>query len=199
MTPAKHNEQGIRKTGIPALGDIPWGTHVCQFYHTKEDLIDILVPYFKAGLESHELCAWITSEPLCAQEAEEALATSVAGLEKHIRSGQIEIISAGEWYLKEGALEPPRLAYRHIAVLGLPVVYRRLTYPMLAAQLRQLYTCFCFSQNRYDLLLLESCATHRSSPFFRFLTCRHSNYNWHCFRGEGHPLMLLVEQSCQDC
>jgi signal transduction histidine kinase len=109
MTPAKHNKQGFRKTGIPALGDVPWGTHVCQFYHTKEDLIDILVPYFKAGLESHELCVWITSEPLCAQEAKEALAKSVAGLEEHIRSGQIEIISAGEWYLKEGAFDPRRV------------------------------------------------------------------------------------------
>jgi signal transduction histidine kinase len=109
MTPTKHNKQGFRKTGLPVLGDIPWGTHVCQFYHTKEDLIDILVPYFKAGLESHELCVWITSEPLCAQEAKEALAKSVAGLEEHIRSGQIEILSAGEWYLKEGAFDPRRV------------------------------------------------------------------------------------------
>jgi len=82
---------------------------VCQFYHTKEDLIDILVPYFKAGLKSHELCVWITSEPLCVQEAEEALATSVAGLEERVRRGQIEIISAGEWYLKEGAFDPRRV------------------------------------------------------------------------------------------
>jgi len=109
MTPTKHNEQGFRKTGIPALGDVPWGTHVCHFYNTKEDLIDILVPYFKAGLESHELCVWIASEPLCAQEAEEALAKSVSGLEDHIRSGQIEILSAGEWYLKEGAFDPRRV------------------------------------------------------------------------------------------
>jgi len=109
MTPTKHNEQGFRKMGIPVLGDVPWGTHVCQFYRTKEDLIDILVPYFKAGLENHELCVWITSEPLCAQEAKEELAKSVSGLEEHVRSGQIEIISAGEWYLKEGAFDPRRV------------------------------------------------------------------------------------------
>ena len=109
MIPINESEQEPRETGINVLGNIPWGTHVCQFYHTKEDLIDILVPYFKAGLESHELCVWITSEPLCAQEAEEALAASVAGLEEHIRSGQIEIISAGEWYLKEGAFDPRRV------------------------------------------------------------------------------------------
>jgi len=95
--------------GIPALRNVPWGTHVSQFYHTKEDLIDILVSYFKAGLESHELCVWITSKPLCAQEAKEALAMSVAGLGEYVRSGQMEIISAGEGYLKEGAFDPRRV------------------------------------------------------------------------------------------
>ncbi len=109
MTPINGSKQEPRETGINVLGNIPWGTHVCQFYKTKEDLIDILVPYFKAGLENHELCVWVTSEPLCAQEAKEALAKSVSGLEEHIRSGQIEIISAGEWYLKEGAFDPRRV------------------------------------------------------------------------------------------
>jgi len=109
MVSAKHSKQGVRKTGISALGDIPWGSHICQFYHTKEDLIDILVPYFKAGLENNELCVWVTSEPLGTQEAEEALAKSVPGLAKYIKSGQMEIIPAGEWYLKEGAFDPRRV------------------------------------------------------------------------------------------
>jgi len=43
-----------RKTGIDVIGDVPWGTHLCQFYQDKRDLIDILVPYFKAGLENNE-------------------------------------------------------------------------------------------------------------------------------------------------
>jgi len=100
--------QGRRKTGIRALGDVPWGTHVCQFYKTKDDLIDILVPYFKAGLESHEFCLWVTSEPLRAPEAEEALAKSVSDLEEYVRSGQMEIFSHNEWYLKQGTFEQRR-------------------------------------------------------------------------------------------
>lgn len=51
-----------RKTEIDVVGDAPWGTHFCLFYQTKEDLIDILVPYFKAGLENNEFCMWVTSE-----------------------------------------------------------------------------------------------------------------------------------------
>lgn len=39
--------ENMRKTGIDISGDLPWDTHFCQFYQTKEDLMDILVPYFK--------------------------------------------------------------------------------------------------------------------------------------------------------
>ena len=46
--------KNIRNSGIDIIGDMPWGTHFCQFYQTTEDLIDILVPYFKAGLENNE-------------------------------------------------------------------------------------------------------------------------------------------------
>jgi hypothetical protein len=43
--------KNMRKSGIGIIGDIPWGTHFCQFFQTKEDLVDMLVPYFKTGLE----------------------------------------------------------------------------------------------------------------------------------------------------
>ena len=66
-------EPQVRHTGIHIIGDVPWGTHFCQFYQDKQDLIDTLVPYFKAGLENNEFCMWITSEPLRAEEAKAAL------------------------------------------------------------------------------------------------------------------------------
>src|SRR3974390_528531 len=82
---------GLRPTRISSVGDVPWGTHFCQFYDDKQDLIDILVPYFKTGLENNEMCVWVTSEPLRAEEAKAALASEVEGLEQHIRNGQLEI------------------------------------------------------------------------------------------------------------
>ncbi|HEX9114194.1 MAG TPA: MEDS domain-containing protein, partial [Nitrospirota bacterium] len=50
-----------RKSGIPLIGDLPWGSHFCQFYQTAEDLLDILLPYLEAGVENNEFCIWITS------------------------------------------------------------------------------------------------------------------------------------------
>ena len=98
-----------RKTGIDILGDAPWGTHFCQFYHTKEDLIDILVPYFKAGLENNEFCMWITSEPLSEREAKEVMREALPDLDRYLKRGQIEILPHEEWYLKEGAFNTQRV------------------------------------------------------------------------------------------
>ena len=79
----------LRNSGIDVLGAVPWGTHFCQFYKSKQDLIDTLVPYFKAGLESNELCMWVTSEPLMVAEAREAIREAVRDFDKYLRQGQI--------------------------------------------------------------------------------------------------------------
>src|SRR3990170_8286456 len=99
----------IRKTGIPVIGDAPWGTHFCQFYQTKEDLIHVLVPYFKAGLENNEFCLWVTSEPLHEKEAEEAMRKAVPDFDLYLKRGQIEIVPHTEWYLKDGVFNLQRI------------------------------------------------------------------------------------------
>ncbi|HLH56689.1 MAG TPA: MEDS domain-containing protein, partial [Verrucomicrobiae bacterium] len=63
----------LRKTGISAVGEVPWGTHFCLCYETEEDLLQILVPYFKAGLESKELCVWIVFDFPSGERAKDAL------------------------------------------------------------------------------------------------------------------------------
>jgi len=98
-----------RKTGIDIIGDVRWGTHLCQFYQTKEDLIDILVPYFKAGLENNEFCMWVTSEPLGEKEAKEALRKVVPDFDRYLKRGQIEILPHTERYFKDGAFNLQRV------------------------------------------------------------------------------------------
>jgi len=102
-------EDELRNSGIDVIGNVPWGTHFCQFYQTKQDLIDILVPYFKAGLEDNEFCMWVTSEPLVAAEAEEAVRKAVNDFDEYLRQGQIEIIPYNEWYLLGGTFDDDRV------------------------------------------------------------------------------------------
>ena len=93
----------LRKTGISVVGDMPWGTHFCHFYETKQDLLDTLVPYFKTGLESKEFCVWVVSnsELITVDDAKEALARAVPDLERHLADENIEILNGLDWYLKE--------------------------------------------------------------------------------------------------
>jgi len=94
---------------IDVIGNAPWGTHLCQFYRTKEDLFDILVPYFKAGLEKNEFCMWVTSEPVDEKEAREVMRGAVPGFDQYLKTGQIEMVSYREWYLKGGAFNLKRI------------------------------------------------------------------------------------------
>lgn len=88
-----------RDLGIPVIGSAPWGTHFCQFYRTRLDLIETLVPYFRAGLRSNEYCMWITSEPLQANETAEVMRDRVPGFGDALRKGQVEILPYTDWYL----------------------------------------------------------------------------------------------------
>ena len=102
-------EQKIRKTGIDIIGDVPWGTHFCQFYQNKEDLIDILRPYFQAGLENNECCLWVTSQPLSEKEAKKAMRKAVPDFDRYLKKGQIEILPYSQWYLQDGDFNPQRV------------------------------------------------------------------------------------------
>jgi C4-dicarboxylate-specific signal transduction histidine kinase len=91
-------EPQLRKSGIEVVGDVPWGSHFFMFYETKEDLLDTLVPYFKAGLETGELCLWVVSEPLTEEEARDALRESVTEFERYVADHSIEILRGRQYY-----------------------------------------------------------------------------------------------------
>ncbi|HLN45998.1 MAG TPA: MEDS domain-containing protein [Candidatus Sulfotelmatobacter sp.] len=106
---ANKKDNASRDFGLELVGKIPWGTHLCQFYQTKQDLIDILVPYFKAGLENNEFCMWVTAEPLEIKEAVLAMEKVLPDFSNYLKKGQIEIISYKDWYLKGGTFDCNRV------------------------------------------------------------------------------------------
>src|SRR5258706_3727722 len=101
----------FRKTGISVVGDVPWGSHFCHFYETKQDLLDTLVPYFKAGLESKEFCVWVVSdsELITVAEAKGALEQAVPDLDRHLADENIEILNGLDWYLEENVFNVERV------------------------------------------------------------------------------------------
>ncbi len=108
MTPLLKND-ALRKFGLDFIDAVPWGTHFCQFYETKKDLIEILVPYFAEGLRNNEFCMWVTSPPLEVEEAKTALRAAVPDLDEYILKAQIEILPYTEWYLLNGGFDINRV------------------------------------------------------------------------------------------
>jgi len=102
-------EERARQTGSDVIGAVPWGTHLCLFYETERELLDILVPYFKTGLENNEFCIWVTSEPLNGKEAGEAMGKAIPSFNQYLERGQIEIVPHTEWYLKGGDFDAQRV------------------------------------------------------------------------------------------
>src|SRR5258705_7091534 len=93
------------KTGIDVVGDMPWGTHFCLFYETLTDLLEPLVSYCKAGLESQEFWLWIRAAPLTETDVTHALKQAVPDLDRYLDDHSIEIASAHDFYLQNGRFD----------------------------------------------------------------------------------------------
>jgi DNA-binding CsgD family transcriptional regulator len=99
----------LRNTGIGVVGDAPWGTHICVFYQTRQDLLDTAVSFFEAGLHSNELCVWAISDPITEREAMDALARAIPDFDRHRAAGQIELLRGSDWYLKGDEFDLQRI------------------------------------------------------------------------------------------
>jgi signal transduction histidine kinase len=100
----------VHKIGIDVIGDmVAWGAHFCLFYETKEDLLDTVISYCKAGLESEEYCLWIVAEPLTIEEATDALRDAVPDLDRYLADSRVEIVSARDWFLQGGTFDGQRV------------------------------------------------------------------------------------------
>jgi DNA-binding CsgD family transcriptional regulator len=91
------------------MGDMPWGTHICVFYQTKEDLLDTTVSFFEAGLDNNEFCVWAVSDPITQTDAKNALRLAVPDLDRRLAAGQIELLQGKEWYLNGGKFDLKRI------------------------------------------------------------------------------------------
>ena len=92
----------LRRIGIPGTRTARWGEHLCAFFYNQTHLLDLVVPYIKAGLEDNEFCLWIIGEPTTEREALEALGRVLADPEEFVDKMQLSIISSHEWYLSSG-------------------------------------------------------------------------------------------------
>jgi PAS domain S-box-containing protein len=102
-------EKAERDSGIDLIGNVPWGTHFCLFYRTGNDLSDILVSFFDAGVRNNEFCMCVASDPVNANEMRVLMGATMPNFDDLVSKGQIEIIPYSEWYLIDGVFDQMRV------------------------------------------------------------------------------------------
>jgi signal transduction histidine kinase len=87
---------------------VRWGAHLCHFYRTREELEEIVVPFFAAGVANHEKCIWIATAQLPAERARALFARALPDLDARIGDGQVAIIDRDDWIARTGVLDNER-------------------------------------------------------------------------------------------
>jgi anti-sigma regulatory factor (Ser/Thr protein kinase) len=102
-----------RDVGLPEL--FRPGDHACYFFRSGADIGEVLVPYFKAGLERNELCMWFTGPPYGKDRATDELRADLADFDRRAKAGQISIVDYEEWLAKQDMMGPVERARSWLA------------------------------------------------------------------------------------
>lgn len=99
-----------RPTGIEPICSLPWGSHICLFYETEEDLLEVNARYLQAGLRRNEYCVWGLTEPVTEEQARQALRQAVPEVGGYLAEGAIELVSDYRAYLgRAGGFDPEQI------------------------------------------------------------------------------------------
>ena len=94
-----------RRIGIPGIEPSPWGEHFCVFFKSKEELLQLVVPFIQAGLKDDEFCMWITGDPITESDAFQALEQVLPDVHEYLARKQLEILPYTQWYLPSGSFD----------------------------------------------------------------------------------------------
>jgi hypothetical protein len=92
-----------------ALHGVLSGKHICLFYPTKKDLFDLVVPYFREGLNLNRFCTWVVAKPIGTKEAQAVLSKRIEDFDIAMEKGQFEILDYKDWYLDSGKFNPKKV------------------------------------------------------------------------------------------
>src|SRR5215471_2660018 len=79
---------------VDAIARMDWGSHLCVFYETKQELLDLVVPYLTEGIEANEFCFWAKPEGVTPWQIKTAFDELTAKYD-HVT---LQVLSAPEFY-----------------------------------------------------------------------------------------------------
>jgi len=90
------------------IEDIKLGDHLCIIYETEEEHKNLLTPYLKQGLEQNEKVLYIV-DIHTAKTVLNYLRDDGVDVDSYLESGQLNMLTIGESYMKEGVFDPDKM------------------------------------------------------------------------------------------
>jgi len=97
MTAGDRSVPAVRPSGLPGLGSVPWGTHLCQVYTSHENAAAVYVPFVAAGLAAGERCI-VVADDADAESVRAALVAGVPRMDYHLQRRQAIVASTRPWF-----------------------------------------------------------------------------------------------------
>jgi hypothetical protein len=94
------------RDGVGLDGLFRPGDHACYFFRSADEIGEVLIPYFKAGLERNELCMWFTGRPYGTGRATSELRAAMPDFDRRAGAGQIRIVDYEEWTARQDKMSP---------------------------------------------------------------------------------------------
>ncbi len=98
--------QADRKNITVSVGEIPMGPGHSLFYRSREELINMLVPFFETGLENNQYCIWAPTRLLNKEDISEVMAEAMLDYDEYSKTGQMTILPHDEYDPKESIFSP---------------------------------------------------------------------------------------------
>ena len=87
------------------FSSVPQSHQISAIYGDIEELTELLIIYFKQGIETGEYCLWISPDKLFTEETKNELKKSGIDVEQFINSSQLEILPAESLHKNSTTLE----------------------------------------------------------------------------------------------
>ena len=98
----------LRNSGIPFIDEVNWGSHLCAFYETREDLFETVTGYFTAGIDANEMCVWAMPDEMRSDRGQNRLRDMIPRFDDHAESGRLRFVTAADRYMVAGRFDADR-------------------------------------------------------------------------------------------
>lgn len=95
-----------------SIHHVKLNAHLYQFYRAVEDYVNVMSVFFRTGLAKGDACLWIINDAMNFDRVQLLATKLIPNYLMHVCTGQLTLMSAGDWYLSNQRFDQERAVRR---------------------------------------------------------------------------------------